>query len=211
MATFARAERAALSELLKQVGPDAATLCEGWTTADLAAHLVTRERRPDAAPGIALPAMRGWTERVRTRFKQRPYTELVHLIATGPPRVSLFGLIPGVDELVNSAELFVHHEDVRRAQPGWAPRELPVAVEASLWSRLRQGGRLFFRRAPVGVRLQNPDGDTVTVKAGSPTVTLTGRPSELLLYGFGRGAHARVEATGDEAAVARLHATRFGM
>jgi uncharacterized protein (TIGR03085 family) len=211
MATFARAERAALSELLKQVGPDAATLCEGWTTADLAAHLVTRERRPDAAPGIALPAMRGWTERVRTRFKQRPYTELVHLIATGPPRVSLFGLIPGVDELVNSAELFVHHEDVRRAQPGWAPRELPAAVEASLWSRLRQGGRIFFRRAPVGVRLQNPDGDTVTVKAGSPTVTLTGRPSELLLYGFGRGAHAQVEASGDETAVARLHATRFGM
>jgi uncharacterized protein (TIGR03085 family) len=211
MATFARAERAALSELLKQVGPDAATLCEGWTTADLAAHLVTRERRPDAAPGIALPAMRGRTERVRTKLKQRPYTELVHLVETGPPRVSLFGLIPGVDELVNSAELFVHHEDVRRAQPGWAPRELPAAVEASLWSRLRQGGRIFFRRAPVGVRLQNPDGDTVTVKAGSPTVTLTGRPSELLLYGFGRGAHAQVEASGDETAVARLHATRFGM
>jgi uncharacterized protein (TIGR03085 family) len=100
---------------------------------------------------------------------------------------------------------------VRRAQPGWAPRELPAAVEASLWSRLRQGGRIFFRRAPVGVRLQNPDGDTVTVKAGSPTVTLTGRPSELLLYGFGRGAHAQVEASGDETAVARLHATRFGM
>jgi uncharacterized protein (TIGR03085 family) len=211
MVTFARAERAALTELFKQVGPDAATLCEGWTAADLAAHLVARERRPDSGPGLAVPALRGWTERVRRKLKERPFSELVHLIGTGPPRASLFGLFPALDSMVNGIELFVHHEDVRRAQPGWEPRVLPAAVEASLWARLRQGGRVFFRRAPVGVRLQNPDGAVVTVKQGSPTVTLKGRPSELVLYGFGRGANARVEAEGDEAAVARLHAIRFGM
>src|SRR5262245_50612059 len=163
MVTFARAERAALSEELRRVGPDAPTLCEGWATADLAAHLVARERRLDHGPGLMLPSMRGWTDRVRDGIKRRPFTELVHLIETGPPRLSPFGLIPGLDSLVNSAELFVHHEDVRRAQPGWEPRELPAAVEARLWRLLRQGGRAFFRRAPVGVRLRTTDGEAVTV------------------------------------------------
>jgi uncharacterized protein (TIGR03083 family) len=46
--TLARAERAALCDLFDEVGPDAPTLCAGWTTRDLAAHLVIRERRADA-------------------------------------------------------------------------------------------------------------------------------------------------------------------
>ena len=54
-------------------------------------------------------------------------------------------------------------------------------------------------------------GETVTVRPGSPTVTLTGRPSELLLYGFGRGANAQVDVDGDDAAVGRLATTRFGL
>jgi uncharacterized protein (TIGR03085 family) len=211
MVTFARAERAALSELLRKVGPDAPTLCEGWLTADLAAHLAARERRPDHGPGLMLRSMSGWTDRVRDGFKRRPYGELVGLVESGPPRWSPFGLIPGLDSLVNSAELFVHHEDVRRAQPGWAPRELPAAVEDDMWRMLRRGGRAFFRRAPVGVRLRRPGGEAVTVRPGSPTVTLTGRPSELLLYGFGRGANAEVDLEGDEASVGRVAATRFGL
>ena len=35
-----------------ETGPDGPTLCEGWQTRDLAAHLVLRERRPDAAAGV---------------------------------------------------------------------------------------------------------------------------------------------------------------
>ncbi|MGD0448569.1 MAG: maleylpyruvate isomerase family mycothiol-dependent enzyme [Candidatus Dormibacteria bacterium] len=42
-------ERRELCDLLIQVGPDAPTLCEGWTTSDLAAHLVLRERFPSLA------------------------------------------------------------------------------------------------------------------------------------------------------------------
>ena len=37
----------ALCDLFEEVGPDAPTLCGDWTTRDLAAHLVMRERRPD--------------------------------------------------------------------------------------------------------------------------------------------------------------------
>lgn len=50
-----RKERQALCDTLASLGPDAPTLCEGWTTADLAAHLMVREREPLAAAGIVLP------------------------------------------------------------------------------------------------------------------------------------------------------------
>jgi hypothetical protein len=33
-------ERQTLCDLLADLGPDAPTLCEGWTTLDLAAHLL---------------------------------------------------------------------------------------------------------------------------------------------------------------------------
>ncbi len=39
-------ERAELCDLFDELGPDAPTLCGDWTTADLAAHLVVRERNP---------------------------------------------------------------------------------------------------------------------------------------------------------------------
>nr|BFE88977.1 hypothetical protein GCM10020093_115780 [Planobispora longispora] len=65
--TYARAERAALSDLFARLGPDAPTLCEGWTTFDLAAHLVLRERRLDAAPGIALSPWPDTPPRSRSR------------------------------------------------------------------------------------------------------------------------------------------------
>ncbi len=51
MSTFAKRERLLLADLLETAGPDAPTLCEGWRTRDLAAHVVVRERRPDAAGG----------------------------------------------------------------------------------------------------------------------------------------------------------------
>ena len=39
-------ERAQVCLRFDELGPDAPTLCEGWTTFDLAAHLVVRERNP---------------------------------------------------------------------------------------------------------------------------------------------------------------------
>ena len=66
--SIASRERAALADLLVELGPDAPTLCAGWDTRDLAAHLAVRERRPDATPGVAVPALAGWTERVQTGY-----------------------------------------------------------------------------------------------------------------------------------------------
>lgn len=197
-------------EALRAAGPDAPTLCEGWTARDLAAHLVSRERRPDTTPGIVIPALHGWTERVRRTVAQRPWETLLEQIAGGPPWTSPFAL-PGVDAAANLAEHFVHCEDVRRAAPGWAPRELPEARQAVLWKLLGGRGRFFLARSPVPVTLATPDGREAVAKKGEGGVRLTGEPAELLLYLYGRGAHSEVRVDGPADAVKRFEQTKLGI
>ncbi|MFE3205075.1 TIGR03085 family metal-binding protein [Embleya sp. NPDC059237] len=213
--SHARAERAALAELLRVLGPDAPTLCEGWTTRDLAAHLVVRERRPDSGPGLVFKPLAGYTERVRLRQAAKPYEQSVRLVADGPPTLSAFG-IPGVDAAANTMEYFIHLEDVRRAQPGGAePRELDPALTEILWKRAKGSSRIALRRVPVGVALRRTDTGAdepaQPIHKGTPVVTLAGHPAELLLYLFGRKEHARVEVTGDPDAVQALRAADTGL
>lgn len=195
-------ERQALCALFEQVGPDAPTLCSGWRTRDLAAHLVVRERRPDAVAGIAVPALAGRTRLVQDQFAARPWTVLVELVRTGPPRWSPFAL-PALNELVNAAEFFVHHEDVRRAVPEWAPRPAQPARDAAAWRALRVIARRAYRHSPVGVRLRTPDGADLLVRPGPTEVTITGEPGELLLHAFGRD-EVRIAVDGDQQAVAAV-------
>lgn len=204
MSTHAKRERLLLAELLETAGPDAPTLCEGWRTRDLAAHVVVRERRLDAAGGIVLGALRDRMERVQEEFAAKPYEELIQLIRTEPPKMSPYG-IKQLDEAANTVEFFVHAEDVRRAQPDWTPRELDPVFENALWSRLEKAARLLGRKAPVGLVLRRADGQTAVARRGTPVVTVTGEPSELTLFTFGRQDTARVELEGDKDAVARLH------
>ncbi|MFG2072775.1 TIGR03085 family metal-binding protein [Nonomuraea maritima] len=208
--THARGERTALCDLLDRLGPDAPTLCEGWTTADLAAHLVVRERRPDAMPGIAVKPLSGYTASVQRGVKERhPYPELVRLVREPG---GAYALLPALDEAVNTLEFFVHHEDVRRAQPSWEPRELPADLDRLIWKRVAGGARLMLRKAPVGVVLHRLGGG---VALGGPRhgarVEVTGRASELLMFCFGRQEHAEVELTGDPDDIARLRAASLGV
>jgi uncharacterized protein (TIGR03085 family) len=208
MSSFAVAERAQLVEALRAVDADAPTLCEGWTARDLAAHIVSRERRPDSTPGLVLAALAGWTDRVRNGYAVRPYPTLIEMIATGPPWNSPFAL-PGVDAAANLVEFLIHTEDVRRARPGWTPRELSGELEESLWHGLRTRGRFFFRSAPVEVVLALPDGRRHAVAGDGPPVTVVGRPAELLLYASGRTGHALVEFDGTDDAVRRFRELRL--
>ncbi|MFE2751704.1 TIGR03085 family metal-binding protein [Actinosynnema sp. NPDC059335] len=193
----AQDERRLLTELFAEVGPDAPTLCDPWRTRDLAAHLVLRERRPDAAAGILLKPLAGHTRRVQDAYAARPWDELVELVRVGPPRLSPQAL---ADELVNAVEFFVHHEDVRRARDGWEPRSPDPVRDAVLWRRLAPTARLMYRKSPVGVVLRRPDGEAVVARRGANPVVLTGQVSELLVHVFGRSA-ARVEYDGEEDAV----------
>ncbi|MEW1909012.1 TIGR03085 family metal-binding protein [Kitasatospora sp. NPDC085895] len=205
MTKHARGERERLADLLAAAGPQAPTLCAGWTTADLAAHLVLRERRPDAAAGIRIGPLAGWTERVQRGYARRPYEELVALFRSGPPALSPFAL-PGADEAANVVEYFVHAEDVRRAGEGWRREEVAAPLADALWQRLPMLARLEAgRRTPVRLVLERPDGRSCTVAHRTgPTVHLTGEPGELVLFAFGRGARTSLSVRGAETAVAAL-------
>ena len=214
--SYSRDERLALCALLDETGPDAPTLCEGWTTGDLAAHLVLRERRPDAAAGVAGGPLAGYTARVQQRIRSRiPFPDLVRTIRSGPPALSVMAL-PGMDERVNAVEFFVHHEDVRRGAAGWEPRELGSGESDMLWHRLRMA-RFMLRKAPVGVELARDDLarddiDTgadgasyrITARNATPAVTVVGSPAELTMWVMGRRAAARVRMDGIQAAVTKL-------
>ncbi|MFJ6831216.1 TIGR03085 family metal-binding protein [Streptomyces sp. NPDC091209] len=204
MSTHAKRERLLLADLLEAVGPDAPTLCEGWNSRDLAAHVVVRERRPDAAGGLVVKQLAPRLERVMAEFAEKPYEELIELVRTGPPRFSPFNL-KQLDEASNVVEFYVHTEDVRRAQPDWSPRELDAVFQEALWSRLERTARLMGRGAPTGVVLRRPNGQTAVLNKGTPVVTVTGEPSELLLFAFGRQSVADVELDGDKDAITKLH------
>ena len=213
MTGFAARERLALAELLATVGPDAPTLCEGWRTADLAAHLVLREGRPDAALGIIAKPVAGWTKRVQDASRDRtPYPELVERFRSGPPTWSptRFGAI---DEAANTIEFFVHLEDVRRAAPEWQPRKLEPEQDDEIWKRLRSGVKLTFRKVPVGVTLvRTPQQQTVVAHPATPLmVTVSGPAGELALFCSGRRQVAQVELTGDPTAVERLRSAPLGV
>ena len=198
------AERAALCDLLEKLGPDAPTLCEGWDTRDLAAHLVVRGRQPKAWAGIAVPQLGRLADSAMASQAGRPYEELVAAVRAGAPRWSPFGL-PGVGDALNLLEYVIHHEDVRRAQPGWGPRAVPRSLADRVWTAVRLSGRAAYRKAPDGVRLHRAGTDaTATVKSGKLVVTVVGDPVELALFQSGRQRVARVDLSGDDAAVARL-------
>jgi uncharacterized protein (TIGR03085 family) len=207
--SIAEAERRAISDLFDDLGPDAPTLCTGWLARDLAAHLVLRERRPDASPGILIKPLAGYTERVQHRIGTRPWAELVDLVRSGPPGWSPWA-IPAVANLINTVEYFVHHEDLRRGAPDWAPRPPDAARDAALWRSLARVGRLTYRRSPVGVVLRRPDGAEITPKSGPNPVVVSGETGELVLHAVGRDA-ARVSVEGPEESVRSLAGMRRGL
>lgn len=194
----------ALADTLIEVGPHAPTLCTGWTTADLAAHLVVREGDVLGAAGILLKPLAGRTTEAMQRLRRElTYPEIVDRFRNGasgwsPSRVS------AIDNAANTVEFFVHHEDIRRAAQEWGPRKVSDELQEFFWRRLRGAGRLLFRRAAVGVLLARPDGAVFRVRAGEPTAVLAGRPSELTLYAFGRKDAAKVELSGPDVATEAL-------
>jgi uncharacterized protein (TIGR03085 family) len=201
--TLAKRERRALAELFAVTGPDAPTLCDGWTTRDLAAHLVVRENRPDAALGLVATSLSGHMDRVRGEAAKRDYDDLVKTIANGPSRFSPFAF-PGVDALANTAEYLVHHEDVRRSQPKWVPRVLPEADANQIWSELPRFATIATRGLNVGLVAEHRDGRVQNLAKGTPIAVIVGAPLEILLYLYGRRDVAIVELKGDPTAIAEV-------
>jgi uncharacterized protein (TIGR03085 family) len=210
MTRLAQTERAALCDTALQVGADQPTLSGEWTVKDLVVHLVVREGSP-AALGIAVAPLAWLTEAEYRRVGRRGFPELVGKLRNGPPRLSPYA-VPKLDDLSNTLEFFVHHEDIRRAQPTWTPRTLGDDYERTLWSMIRGFGKRLVRTSPVGVTIANTvTGSTAVLNSGVPSVTVRGLPSEVALYLFGRRDQARVELLGDDEAVDRLKAHSFSV
>ncbi len=151
-ASDAQQERQALVDLFDRLGPEAPTLCSGWTTQDLAAHLVVRERRPDSGPGLVWAPLAEYTDRVRRTTRDRmTWSELVDAVRRGPP-----ALLRPFDEAMNTVEFFIHVEDVRRAQPDWEPRPLSPSLSDALWKRVGAGGMARKVDATVRARRTGP-------------------------------------------------------
>ncbi|WP_459611595.1 TIGR03085 family metal-binding protein [Corynebacterium urogenitale] len=196
----AQSEREALAGLLLSVGPDAPTLCEGWSTRNLATHLVVREYRPDAAAGMFFKGLRKHLGDVTQEIEARPYGSIVEDFRSGPPK---WNPMRYADSFVNLAENFIHHEDVRRGSGEAEPRDLPLQMRDELWRLLGQMSRVFLRNARVHVEFERTD---ATSPAGEKTndvhhagantgeeVRVIGEAGELLLWLYGRDSAAQVE------------------
>lgn len=204
-------ERSELCDLLLDLGPDAPTLCEGWQTLDMAAHLVVRERDPRA--GLAIlggDRFSGLESRLMDGAKARGLDALVERLRSGPPAFPW--RLPVLRKRLNLMEWFVHHEDVRRPD-GRPPRTERDDLDAELWGLLRPMSRLMLARArDVAVGLRAPGhGEVPARRPDRPRATVAGPPQELVLYLFGRRDAARVEITGDPDAITALEAARLGI
>ncbi len=209
--SVARAEREALCDTLLEVGPDAPTLCDPWRARELAAHLVLRERRPDLAAGIVVPALAGRLEREQSSVAAGDWEELVRTVRTGPPIWSP-ARIGAVDAVVNTVEMIVHHEDVLRGDGHVGPRrEVPERTARAGFETLRRSAALMFRRSPVGVRLVAPGREPVEAGPAGRVVTISGEPVELLLLAYGRMRVADVELDGAPEDVEALRTADLGL
>ena len=210
MTRLSKTERSALCDTALQVGEDEPTLSGDWTVKELVVHLLVREGSP-AAAGIVVSPLAKLTELESRRLAKRDFAVLVEKLRNGPPFYSPYA-VPKLDATLNTLEYYVHHEDIRRAQPTWEPRDLPDLAEKTLWAMIRTGGKGLLRSAPVGVIIENSvTGSTAVLKPGSESVTVRGLPSEVVLFVFGRRPQARVELLGTDEAKVRLSETSLGI
>ena len=199
--------RTRLAEVLSALGGDAPTLCEGWRTRHLAAHLVLRQSDPLYALAALAPALADRAEaQVQTlggtADDESGFASLVARVAGGGPTWSPLHLAGDRAELL---ELVVHTLDATRGA-GRSDLDLEPELAEAVWARLVRGAPLLLRHVPVGVVLVQPDGPRARAhrpRAGTGTVVVRGPLPDLALYCFGRRAAARVhlEGTPDDLAM----------
>ncbi|MFC4555342.1 TIGR03085 family metal-binding protein [Georgenia faecalis] len=199
-------ERAFAVESFTAAGPDAPTLCSGWRSRHLLAHLVLRDQKPLAIARDVIARKPPGEEPVLGRVAEEAstpegYLALAERFSAGPSRVNP---VAWLGDRANLVEYVVHHEDLRRgAGLGPAPARSAETLDA-LWRNLQPMARMIMRRSPVGVVLVVPGGPRAVVRRGPDTVAIVGDPVELALYLLGRTKAADVRFEGVAETVARL-------
>src|SRR5699024_3921461 len=145
--TFSSAQRNQLAHLFLELGPNAPTLCEGWETKDLAAHLWIRENRLDAAGGMFIPQLEARLEDLTEQTLDRDFEDVVNSWAAGPPR-----WLKPFDAQMNAMEYLIPHEDRRVDNATTAPQPLSQAAQKPLYSPLTTVAPLSVLRAAMLLR-----------------------------------------------------------
>jgi uncharacterized protein (TIGR03085 family) len=140
--------------------------------------------------------------------KAKGLSAMVDSVRAGAPLIPW--RLPGVRNVFNGLEYFIHHEDVRRAN-GRDPRPAMADLEALSWRMVGYSARRVARRIrPYGLELVLPDGRRRRYGSGA-MATLTGPATELMLYLGGRRSAARVTFSGADDAVAALERTKLAI
>ncbi|MCW2522351.1 MAG: hypothetical protein JWO63_686 [Frankiales bacterium] len=205
-------ERGALIATFRELGPDAPTLCAGWDTRTLLAHLIRRERSVlELGARLRLPIVTAKAEAAMDRYaEEHSFEDMLTTFGSGSPRYSIFA-VPALAEPINLLEYVIHHEDCRRPA-GLEPRPLSAEFNQHVLKRLRPFAKLTMRKSPVGVSLEPSGERPIRVgKGATEPVVVAGQPVELALVATGRQAAAVVDYSGDPDAVAALTAAKFGV
>lgn len=154
-----------LVSVLLRTGPGQPTLCEGWNTEHMVAHLVLRETRPDIAAGVVIPPLASRTDRKTEELAGqltdgRSYMEAVEKFgsANAPQRRN-----ETVDYGMNFAEYVIHREDVLRGSP--ASTEMNGAEsriegeDERIWKTIGSQGKMFAKDYPDGLTVVGTDDD----------------------------------------------------
>ena len=212
---FVEPSREVLAETLLAAGPGAPTLCEGWRTQELAAHLYLREHNPRVGLGMVLKPWRKATDKAIAALAAESSTPgafaaLVEKFRAGPPKMSLFAWKP-IDRTANLIEFFVHTEDIRRATDRWAPRALDADYSEALWAELVKHAAILYRSVDLGIVLVDPQGPRHVAKRAPVSVAIIGEPGELAMHANGRTGEALVTFEGQTDAVALLQTAVVGL
>jgi uncharacterized protein (TIGR03085 family) len=210
MSSFVTTERDALCETALEVGEDAPTLSGDWTAKDLLCHLLVRERSLLGAPGIQVPFLSRVTDHEMARLARLDYAVLVERFRSRPWLSPV--ALPQVDAWLNTLELFVHHEDLRRAQPDWVPRPLDGRARSTLWKAISAAGKVLVRSAGVPVTIRRTDLERRSVLAlGSDPVVISGLPGEVTLFLYGRAQTRDLTFEGPDEAIRKLRAANLSI
>ena len=179
-------------DALAAVDPGAATLCAGWSAHDLALHLWSIKREPLAWAGMVLPALAPLTRRRAELIRRRwPYGDLIDQLRSESGAIACMPLDRWEDHRHALGEYYVHTQDV--ARPHGLLQPAPDGeLEEALWLRTCTAARILRRRLPAGLVLEHPDGRRAASGRGRPEVVVSGAPSELICWVYGRQSVAAV-------------------
>lgn len=192
------AERRAFAETLAIVGPDAASLCGTWRAADVAAHVVSLDRfgglptfvgRTIVSRGLRLNDAAGrFADTNMKSTRRRGFDWALGQLRSSPPGLLLRRPVAPIGLF----EVFVHHEDVRRATGPVRARSAPDGVIAVVPWLLR-----YHRSVLPQLRLVVRADDLELATGNGPIVVLEGSAAEVVLWLARRQDVANVQLNGD--------------